>query len=280
MITELLNHYTSLTKDCPVKSINSKFSYYMADDLDVNVKCMAPLVYYDIESAFPSILKLLLEGDEEHQWYLDGINELANDKTKRLIFISTNAPKIKPNLLQELNSMAKIIVFSKVYNLYDNVQILEYKKDSLLVKADPRPNPKIRRVDTILNKYFNFHIDLTLQQYYRFDKTSIYVDAQNKADVKGILKNMPPFIIDSIIPSIPSIVDDPRLQQTVRNIYSLEYYLTLKKFGRFKDIANYYAFGNRYMTNYKSTLIYDQTPDCAAAVLLKIIYPLIALYKS
>jgi len=272
MITELLNYYSSLTKDCPVRSINTKFSYYMADDLDVNVKCVAPLVYYDIESAFPSILKLLLEGNDEYQWYLDGIDELTGDKIKRLVFISTNAPKIKPNLLQELNSMAKIVVFSMVYNLYDNVQILEYKKDSLLVKADPRANPKIRRVHAILNKYFKFHVDLDLRQYYRFERTSIYVDGQNNVDIKGILKNMPPFIINSVIPALPNIVDNPKLQQTIRNIYSPEYYLTLKKFGKFKDIADYYAFGNRYMTNYKNTLVYEQTPECTTAVLLKIIY--------
>jgi len=280
LITELLNYYSELTKECPIKNINSRFSYYLADEMNVNVKCVSPIIYYDIASAFPSILKLLLEGKEDCKWYLDGIDGLSHDKTKRLIFISTNAPKIKPNLLQELNSMAKIIVFSKVYNLYGNVQILEYKKDSLLVKADVLANPKIPNVEKILNKYFKFHTDFGLKAYYRFEKTSIYVDAQNKVDVKGTLKNMPNFIVNSIIPMIPDISDDAKLQTTIKNIYSPAYFLTLKKFGKFKDIENYYAFGNGYMSSYNTSLVNEQSPDCATAVLLKIIYPLVSLFKS
>jgi len=279
MITDLLNYYTELTKDCPINSINSKFSYYLADELDVNIKCNSPIIYYDIASAFPSILNLLLEGKDDFKWYLDGISALSNDKIKRLIFISTNAPKIKPNLLQELNSVAKIVVFSKVYNLYGNVQILEYKKDSLLVKADPLPSPRYNKVENILRKYFKFHNEIDIDAYYRFDRTSIYVRGEN-VEVKGILKNMPPFIVNSIIPMIPKIVENVKYQNTIKSIYSAPYYLTLIKFGRYKDISNYYAFGNRYLSNYKNTLVHEHSPECAVAVLLKIIYPLIAMYKN
>jgi len=278
MLNQILNYYPIVTEGCNVNAINSGYAYYFGDDLSksqggVGIKADAPLIYYDIRSAFPSLCRLILK--DTHPNFITHMDSIE-DKRKKLIYISTHVNEIKDGFLRDLNAWAKIVVFSKVFNSNENIQILEFKKDSLLCKGTALYDEKIYELELLLNHGFEFHTEQDISEYMRFDGTSIYVRKDGKVEVKGKYKGFPPYLYDVFISNLNGMSEIDLIN--LKNIYSRKYYLYLQAMG--ENLDYFYKFGGGYMTKFQDKLTAQHDESCGSEILLRIVYPIMQLHES
>jgi hypothetical protein len=267
-----LDEYSKLTNECKISKLGETYFFYYADENNLNL-LVNDCIEIDIRSAFPSICRILFGKENEI------VKEIYKKETKleRNIFIST---RLKDNI-PELNDYCKYFIFLKIFNNYDNINILEYKKDSLLFSGEISVKPKY---DYIENYFEDQEIEFKLnniKKYIRFSKTSVYQN-DNIIDVKGKYKDPPVFLKTSITDIInENKIFDNDFLNNILKFYKNELYLDLFKFNHLIDkVKHHYTFGdNSFLDRFGkfSKNINDIDPT---QVLFKFLYPILTLLKQ
>ncbi len=273
ILDQLFNYYPTLAQECPdIQKFNSGYAYYFADTLkgSIGIRATSPLIYFDIGSSFPTLCRILLQ--HSHPEFIQEMDSIS-DKRKKLIFISTTTTKMDEGFLRELNAWSKIVIFCRVLNYVNNVQILEYKKDSLLCKGEPLSNPKIPELEVILKKEFRFHNDVMITDYYRFNKTSVYRNVNGKFEVKGTYKDAPKYLIDKFFPIISD--PNPASLDEIKMIYSPKFYVYIKETGQ--NLDYFYKFKGGYMISSSNQLSQYHDISTPREMLYRIIFPILQL---
>jgi hypothetical protein len=272
------DEYAKLTDTCKISKLTEIFSFYYADTNDVQVLARE-CIELDIRSAFPTICRLMF--GEDHA-FVKKIFEIDN-KFERNKFIAITLKKQgeidNRKYLEELNSYCKLIIFGKVYNNYDNVEILEYKKDGLLFNGELRDVPHFKSVEDYLEKGQITFGKMFVRMYIRFNKTSIY-QYDNNTEIKGKFKECPLFIYEEVL---PILLREEKLDgNKIKKIYTKEFFEILKQNTIMSKIKYYYGFGS------ETTQFLDLTGKLTKSVnqidpnqvLIKFLYPIISLLRS
>lgn len=281
---DLVQAYSDLTTKCSINKLGENINYYQSDDLSSNI-LVRNCIEIDMISAFPNICRYLFFTIDPN--FVIQLTEIT-DKLKRNIFL-TNYLKDKGNkegrnYLIELNNYAKMLTLGYIYNNYDNVNILEFKKDGALFVGE-LIHPKNPKFNKFTKDYgFNFHLT-AVKLYLRFNKTSIYKYPE-KHIVKGKYKDPPKFIQDHVL---DILIDQEDIYSqkliNIAKIYSLSYYKILRYSELYEDIRNNYAFaGNKYITTQnklEQISIIHKNLDAIHPflVLNQFIYPIISLFR-
>lgn len=302
--SSLLNLYTNI-KTPPqyeeIAMIDKHITYYLADDGDQFVSSRHTsnnnVVELDIKSAFPTICRNLFGRGSEFVTKMDAIKE----KRGRLIYIATTL-KEAGDYLAQLNIMCKAIVLGILFELCQNITILELKKDGLLFTCNNEELELIKNVLPIINlnrmvnidydkalanspfthflidNDFNFHLT-EYQSYYRANKTSIFhINGDEDIDVKGKYKYMPkrtPKIIKSIL-ELKS-VDLDQLQEN----YTSKYFKICQRNGLIELLEDYYICDNDCIINPDGNYIkYSQFVEIDPMIYLRVfIFPALLTIK-
>jgi len=253
--------------------MNSKMAYYEADGEVggvpiLGIRANKNIVYADISSAFPTLCRLLLHNYPKFISQMDSIK----DKRKKLIFISTNVNNIRHDFLQLLNTLSKYIIFSHIYNNYMDVNVLEFKKDSLLCTGVRLNRCVSAELDILLNGNFKFHSE-DIVDYLRFDKTSIYWYGNGDVQVKGKYKNTPPFLVNFFIKHLHTLTKEQLYN--LKTIYSRKYFIF---HSYFDDISPYYLFKDKYLED--TNLVPYLPKDAPLHILYDFIYPVLEVFHN
>lgn len=278
-LNDLITPFVEITKDCDIAQLGPPFSYYYSDMLKSNI--LAKDVFeVDVKSAFPTICKLYF--GKEHP-FVKSIFAM-NDKLERNIFIATTlkqqAEQDGGHYLNELNLWSKILVIGYTYCRYEQVSVLQYVKDGVIIKGKIKDTIDTNR-DTFLNYIYDHKIvfhEKPIDYYIRFNKTSI-IKTEASLSIKGKFRNLPKFIEEYILTSFfNGEIYNKDLLTEIKHIYSSIYYNILKE-GRLMDkIEYYYAINEKQFLNIQERLgsISDISPKM---YLIGIIYPILALFR-
>jgi hypothetical protein len=280
---DLIKCYSEITKNCPIAKIGEHINFYQADELKTSI--LARNCYeIDMISAFPNLCRyLFFESDP------DFIIELTNieNKLERNIFLTNylkNKEKIDNiNYLVELNNYAKILTLSYIYNNFDNVNILEFKKDGAIFSGSTShiKNSGLHNFNTQHNFRYN---STFIPLYCRYNKTSFYNYGENKIVLKGLFKD-PPKYFDSIFKFlINGEIYSEQLQQ-LPSIYSKRFLNILAYANLYEDMRFYYGFGqNKYLNSFGKLESVSFGPNLANIIepfltIKLVVYPLLALLR-
>jgi len=273
--------YSELVPLNDLSKIDSNFFYYYGDKQNSNI-LVYDCVEVDIESAYPTILKILFGENDPF------ITEMMSKESKlaRNIFISTTLKERSniegKNYLHDLNIYSKMIVLAFVYSHWKDVTILEFKKDGCVFKGIDNDifGETAKNFKEYINKYnINYHVD-KIKKYVRFNKTSIYAN-ETTVDIKGSFKGIPKYIKKLIIDLFINKLDpyDNQLDQLIV-IYSTKFSEILFRSGLKEEFDYYYKFRETdYFSNFNS---FSKNPrDTDPELLMQtVIFPLISLLRS
>lgn len=282
---DILTLYTQITKENELADLNSGLSFYQGDKINTDI-LSSNIIEIDIVSAFPTILKILY--GEDHNFVKDVFS--IEDKLKRNIHISTtlsNDDTINdlPYRIADLNTWCKIIIFGYVHSIYNDVNVFEYKKDSLLFGAEEKRNSEKEHhkfVDFLIKHEVQFH-EKKIKHYIRSNKTSYFFIDQ--LSIKGVYKNMPVKLKKYILSIFSGELYNKLLLNEIKYNYSLENLHILVKSGLVEDYQQLFAFGadqyldiNGQLKKMSSTIkILD---DCLPSSYLRVIvYPILSLLR-
>lgn len=272
-----LEEYTKLTEKCAISKLGEKFTFYYADNNDVQVLAR-DCIELDIRSAFPTICKLMF--GEDHA-FVKKIFEIDNkfERNKFIAITLTAQSKIdNREYLKELNNYCKLIIFGKAFNNYNNISILEFKKDGLLFNGESIESQYGKVEETLEEKGITFN-RMFVRMYLRFNKTSIY-QYDNDTVVKGKFKDCPQFLHDEVFPSLFKEGNINNIKK-IKQVYSKKFFEILKHNHLIDKIRYYYGFSNNQFLVEGSTeftkSINNINPN---QVLIQFLYPIISLIKS
>ena len=276
---EIMTLFVEITVDCDIAQLGPPFSYYYADNLKSNLLAK-DVVEVDVKSAFPTICKLYF--GENHQ-FVKNIFKI-DDKLKRNIYISTTLKQQSEidggNYLNELNLWSKILVLGYTYCKYEDISILQYIKDGVIIKGKLRDNIDQNQeifLNYIIDNNITFH-QKSINYYIRFNKTSV-IKNEITLDIKGKFKQLPKYIEEFILPSFfNGEIYNTEILNELKKIYSPIYYKILKE-GRLVDkIEYYYSINNGHFLSIKEKLETIET-IFPKMYLIGIIYPILALFR-
>lgn len=281
MLSKIISIYTQLTKYCNIGSLGPPFTYFESDEIKSNIY-INDLIELDIKAAFPTICKFYF--GEDHPFVKNIFN--ITEKKKRNIYIATTLTeqtKIdKKNYLQELNLWCKILIIGYIYVWYDNIAIVEYKKDGLLFKGNQKT--KISSLGKIFDDFIErqhvvFHKTL-ISQYMRINKTSFFNIGGN-LKIKGLYKTLPKYIIDYILPLlfINGKIYDYKTLYKIKEKYSYNYSQILIKSGLIELVNDYYKFSNNMFLTYNGKMVTNINQLHCQSYLTYLIYPILSLLR-
>ena len=265
--------YKEITKDCPFNTDPTEIFYY-AEQEHLNTNLLARnCIEIDIASAFPSLCKFIFG---EHHPFVQKIYEFE-DKFERNKFIAINLTHKDYNLdLKTLNSWCKFIILGYVYNNFNNISILEYKKDGIIFNG----SYKYEDANDEFNKYIEdligikFHVDI-VHLYIRFNKTSIF-KYTDKIVIKGKYKSPPKFITDYILPQILDKNFSIELLSSIKYYYSDLFYELINNAKLGYELNEYYRFNNKFIQNNGDL---THLPSNPKNILMYFLYPIITLLR-
>lgn len=273
MNSYLIEDYCNITKECDINNLSSVFTYYLADKTNNHIISKSnefnKIYDIDIKSAFPNICRILF--GEDHP-FVQKIFEIE-DKLERNKFISITLTYEKnlPFKISDLNIYSKILILGYIYSLFDNITILEYKKDGVIFIGNVKTMIERNSILDVIEKYNIEFKHKIINTYLRFNRTSIIYYDNNSVDIKGLYKSLPIFLKNIIISQeIPS---------EIKKIYSRKYF-DIIKLSYLKDLLRqYYTFDNdNYLTmngGLKPDINYCHPPS----YLVYILYPFMNLMK-
>jgi len=281
MLSEIISIYSQLTKYCKINNLGPPFTYYEADEIKSNIYT-TDLMELDITSAFPTICKFYF--GEDHPFVKNIFN--ITEKIKRNIYISTTlteqSKRDNKNHLQELNLWCKILILGYIYSWYDDIAIIEYKKDGLLFKGNQKT--KISSISEVFNSFIErqdvvFHKTL-VSGYMRINKTSFFNIGGN-LKIKGLYKTAPEYIIDHVLPLlfINGKIYDHKALYEIKEKYSYAYSQILIKSGLVELVNKYYKFSNGMFLTHNDKLTNNINQLHCQAYLTYIIYPILSLLR-
>lgn len=276
----LINLYLNCTKDCPIRQLGPPFTFYYSEETKTNL-LSRNLIEIDIKSAFPTICKMLFGAN--HPFVQNIFN--IEDKLQRNIFISTTLTaqsKIDgEHYLNELNLWSKMLILAYTYINYENITLIEYVKDGLLIKGDLihyNQNPYKLNLDKFIKENnIQFH-EKEKRLYLRYNKTSILQNDRLK--IKGLFHDPPPFFILTLKKFFENKLYDNKLLKELVKIYSNTYWQILYK-AKLKDEINlYYKFQDGKYLDKQNKLTNDISKIYPKAYLRELYYPALSLLRS
>ncbi|MBC8427540.1 MAG: hypothetical protein H8D97_01475 [Proteobacteria bacterium] len=276
-----LEEYDKLTTNkCTISKLGEIFSFYYADTNDVQILAR-DCIELDIRSAFPTICRLMF--GEDHAFVKNIFN--IDSKFERNKFISitlTKQSKIDDRrYLEELNNYCKMFIFGKVFNNYDNINILEFKKDGMLFNGELSEPKYIKEIETYFEKNkVNFN-KMQLQMYMRFNKTSIYQYKEtnnNDIVIKGKFKDCPEFLYKEVFPAL--FKDGTVNKISIKKYYNRKYFEILKQNHLIDKIKYYYGFGENQFLDLTGKLNKSINEIDPNQVLIQFLYPILSLLRS
>lgn len=269
MHENIISDYCNLTSNCEINSLTSIFAYYLADKTNnhISVKSnqISKIIDIDIRAAYPTICKILYGIDHP---FVQKIFSFENKLEKnKYICITLTHNKDMQYKISDINTYCKIIIFGYIYTLFDNITILEYKKDGVLFIGDVKLNITRNSILDLIDNYEVKFSQKELKQYIRYNRTSIYYDNDN-ISIKGLYKNLPEYILN--------IIQTLNITSDLAKIYSNKYFNILR-LCNFKDLLNkYYSFNDSFLTN-SNHLSQDITSCHPPSYLIYVIYPFLRL---
>lgn len=277
--------YNSIVNDNNLSSLTQNLTYYQADKLKVNI-LSSNLIEIDIASAFPTIIKILYGSDHE---FVKNVFSIE-DKLQRNILIATTLSNINtiselPYRISDLNIWSKMIIFGYVYSKYIDINILEYKKDSLLFSGELLINQQQEHkffLDWLINNDITFH-EKIIRTYARINKSSYYYT--KNLSVKGMFKSMPVDLYKNIFDLFNGKFYDNLTLNRIKYNYSYKNLLILVKSNLVKDYQQIFMFGDNQYLTLSGKL---ETAKTASAILSKcspaaylrfIIFPILSLLR-
>lgn len=237
-ITRFPKQYNEILK------IDKPMRWILADDKDQYVSIHKKtkedrILSIDITSCFPSICRYLFKNSNPE--FVKAIYDLT-DKRERNILIS-NTLKTS-GYLKILNIISKMLIFGFTLDRQDsdNVLLLEFEKDGILLACDNLYQQQIENnidspfLEFISKNEFMFHID-EYEYYIRCNRTSFFWNEDNKLRLKGIYKHAPEEIIDTITNILKG--DSVDLAR-IKKIYSNKYFHIIKRNNLNELLKKYY----------------------------------------
>jgi hypothetical protein len=272
MLQKIIEEYSKITQKCSINNIGTDYLYYYADDKSKSSLLATDVLEIDITRAFPTICKIIFGNESEIVQKIFSIE----DKLERNIFISTSLKEMSSensNYIQLLNMYAKIICLGKIYNDWDNISILEYKKDGAVFTAIPKSTKNQYFDDFLVNNNVEFHIN-EIDIYLRFNTTSVY-KSKKEISVKGKYKNPPLYIKENL----NNILTDPYSIEYLLNHYNNDFFNILKYAKLFDTLKYYYAFENKFIT--KTNEFSQNVNDCFPKNILRsFVFPILNLLRT
>jgi hypothetical protein len=272
-INEFINVYKDITSECPFNTDPSDIFYYAEQEHLNSDLLAADCIEIDITAAFPTLCKYLF--GETHP-FVQKIFSFEN-KIERNKFIAINlthnqnlSNTIGVNGLKTLNSYCKLIVLGFLYNNFENINILEYKKDGVIFSGNVKYDEFNNFIENIIG--IQFHID-KVKTYLRFKKTSIF-QYENKISVKGKYKDPPAFITEQIFPRIFNKDYDILF---IKQYYNDLYFKLLLQGDQLLGIQHYYKFKTKFIHDTGDLNVLPSNPK---NVLFHFLYPIITLLKN
>lgn len=272
-------HFIKLTHGCPIAQLGPPYTYYYAHDSKSNILAV-DLVEIDVKSAFPTICKIFFGPDNEFVKALYSIS----DKFERNKFISISlTEQTKKNnypYINELNLWSKMLILSYAYGRYDNISILEYVKDGILIKGDLKARPSDEYVwfqEFIKRHDVNFH-EKEVTMYCYFNRTSVYQRKDGTVKIKGNYHNVPEYLVMVIKHLLNGHIYDTKAFNEIKKVYSRLFFDILLKSVMKQELEYYYGFGeNKYLTaDGKLGSLSNIQPK---AYLSEILYPILSLLR-
>lgn len=278
-ISNILDLYVRITKGEPIAKIGPPYTFYYADynKTDIIIK---DVISIDIKSAFPTICSILFGKDHD---FVKGIYS-RTDKKQRNIFISTTltdwSNKTGYKYLDDITLLSKALIFSYVFTHFNNIQILEYIKDGMIIYGN-----KNYDFTEDQNKFIEFekqnslicHED-SVNIYMRMNKTTISALPGNMK-IKGIYNGMPLAIYQIIEKFFSGMIYHEELLSTIQKFYSTKYFNIIYH-GGIKDYIDYlYKFDSDKYLNDNGEFTSSLSQINPKSYLYKIIYPILTLLR-
>jgi hypothetical protein len=265
-----------LTKECNIRQLGPPFTYYYSEETKSNILAKN-VIEIDVKSAFPTICKILF--GENHTFVQNIFN--IQDKLQRNIFISTTLTEQSKidgqHYLNELNLWSKMLILSYAYSNYEEIHILEYVKDGILIKGEKKNNPSIE-LDTFIKKYqIEFHEKIKTY-YIRFNKTSISSDSKIK--VKGQYHDPPEYFKHILDSFLKGNIYDSELLNHIKRAYSSIYFNILLKSKLNDELKYYYEFQEKKYLDNRNRLTSNIFELYPKSYLFEFIYPLLSLLRT
>jgi hypothetical protein len=270
--------YKEITKECPFSNDPTETFYYNEQDHLKNNLLVNQCIELDISSAFPTICAYVFGKDSP---FVKKIYEFDNkfERNKFIAIQLTHNNNLIKDGLKLLNSYCKIIILGYIYNNFSNITIIEYKKDGAVFTGTLNYNKNDEFNNFIeIQMGIIFHIDL-INQYIRFNRTSIYNYLNKPLEIKGMYKDCPIYLKEIILPSIfnGEFFNNNELMTNLKKIYTELYYIILYNGELYQDINYYYKFKNKFMQPNSSLDIIQVNPKF---ILFNFLYPIITLIKA
>jgi len=278
IIIDMVGCYSSITSNCPINQLSSPFTYYLSDHVQSNIYCRN-LIMVDLKSAYPSICKIYF-GE-----YSDFTKEVFSkvDKLERNKFISINLKNLYEkdgnNYIFDFNVICKLIILGYIYTKFNNVTIIEYIKDGVIIKYNSlNSDHNINHVNFLkfIEKYnLIFHEDVT-KSYVRFHKTTI-LENNDMIEFKGIFKNIPYYILTVIKKFLDGNIYNQSLLNDIKLIYSYNFSRIIILSNMIDEINLYYSFNGEFLDssgNLSNIHKFD-----SKAYLVYVIYPILSLLR-
>jgi hypothetical protein len=284
---DLLKEYSKITfpeQYTELSKVDKHISWYLADNTDqyitVGKSQNINILEIDIKQAFTSICRCLFDPTND---FIIQMNKIK-DKKSRNIFIATSL--VNTEYLRLLNIISKTIIIGTIFDISNNITLLELKKDGMLISCDDDIFNKLININEktsknnflnfVLDHNFEFHIEQQ-EKYIRANRTS-YFFINNVLSVRGIYKYAPDYIKQLQKDILQNNFDN---FQEVLKIYSKRY-LNILLSNNLNELLNeYYICDNkRYLADDGKYIIRPKDGNVDARNYLKtFIYPIVLSMK-
>ncbi len=277
-LNDLIPLFVEIVIDIKFKTLGPPYTYQLSEEIGTNI-LTKNVMEIDIKSAFPTICKLMYGEDNP---FVQKIYSIS-DKIERNKFIAITLKKQgeidNKAYLSDLNLWSKILTMGYIYSKFTDIIIVQYIKDGALFIASHKENLNSNDntfIDYIIKNGIVFH-ERRIDTFIRFNRTSI-VKYGKEISIKGDYHNPPPFIHETIIPTLLNgSIYDYELLNKVKKIYSKLYCQIIIKASLIDDVKKYYMINDSYLNNLgKLDSLSNLDP---LAYLRYIVYPILSLCR-
>lgn len=271
--------FIKLTNGCPIAQLGPPYTYYYSTEAKSNILA-ADLIEIDVKAAFPTICRIFFGKDSPFIKMMDTIP----DKFEKNKFISINLTEQTKRdgypYINELNLWSKMLILSYTYAKYDNIHIMEYVKDGILIKGDliARPSENSIWFQKFIKEHeVQFH-EKEIPLYCNFNRTSIYQRKDGSLKIKGQYHNPPDYLAFAIKHLFDGHIYDNKAFNSIKKVYSRLFFNILYKGTMKQELDYYYKFDDGKFITADGRLgpVADTSPK---AYLTEIIYPILSLLR-
>jgi len=278
ILNDLIPLFVDIVTEDKFKALGPPFTFYLSENIGSNMISKNSMEI-DIKSAFPTICKLMYGENHPFVQKIFSIEDKFERNKHISITLKRQGEIDNKAYISDLNLWSKILVMGYIYSRFDDIVIIQYVKDGALFVGTHKENLTVKGdmfVDFIIKNDIVFH-ERQIDTYLRFNRTSI-ITYGKEMSIKGDYRQLPPFIQDTVIPSILSgSIYDYKLLNEIKYVYSKLYSKIVLSAALADDIKKYYLIKDSYLNSMgKHVGISELDPK---AYLRFIIYPILSLCR-